>query len=194
MGVFYSRYSLKYYSNLILKFTYIFFTSILLFVHISVKANLVLQQDTVKKQVIFSTDSAKFSGIDSLKTDTIRKNSKKGQINEVIKAVAADSSSFDPQKNILYLYGNARITYGNKEVDAGFIQINQKLNTIIARPKIDVNGKKIGLPIFKDPEQGALTADSVYYNFNTSKGKIYQVYTEQQGGFITGGKIKKQTK
>ena len=175
-----------------MKFTYIFFTSILLFVHISVKAKLVFQQDTLKKQVIYTTDSVRFSGIDSLKTDTIKKNSRKGQISDVIKAVSADSSSYDPKTNTLYLFGNARITYGDKEVDAGYIQVNQKNNTIIAKPKIDANGRKTGLPIFKDPAQGALTADSVYYNFNTSKGKIYQVYTEQQGGYITGGKIKKQ--
>ena len=175
-----------------MKFTYIFFTSILLFVHICVKAKLVFQQDTLKKQVIYTTDSVRFSGIDSLKTDTIKKNSRKGQISDVIKAVSADSSSYDPKTNTLYLFGNARITYGDKEVDAGYIQVNQKNNTIIAKPKIDANGRKTGLPIFKDPAQGALTADSVYYNFNSSKGKIYQVYTEQQGGYITGGKIKKQ--
>jgi lipopolysaccharide assembly outer membrane protein LptD (OstA) len=178
---------------LTLKFTYIFFTSILLFVHISVKANIVFQQDTVKKQGNFIPDTVRLRGNDVLKTDTIKKNSKQGEITDVIKAVSADSSSYDPKKNILYLFGNARITYGDKEVDAGYIQVNQKDNTIIARPKIDVNGRKTGLPIFKDPAQGALTADSVYYNFNTSKGKIYQVYTEQEGGYITGGKIKKQS-
>ena len=171
-----------------MKFTYIFFTYLLLFVHIGTKAATLYQQDTVKK---LSTKEL-ISSPDSIKTDTLKKNSKQSQINDVIKFTAADSSVYDAKNNVWYLYGKARVTYGEKQVDAGFIKLNQNDNTIFAKGKIDSLGRFSGLPIFKDPEQGALTADSVFYNFKTSKGKIYQVYTEQEGGYITGGKIKKQ--
>ena len=156
--------------------------------HNVTKANTLSQQDTIKKL----SDVNFLSITDTLKTDTIKKSSKKSQINDVIKFTATDSSVYDAKHNVWYLYGNARVTYGEKQVDAGFIQLNQKDNTIFAKGKTDSLGRFSGLPIFKDPEQGTLTADSVYYNFSTSKGKIYQVYTEQEGGYITGGKIKKQ--
>nr|MBC7612794.1 LPS-assembly protein LptD [Pseudopedobacter sp.] len=173
---------------MILKFTYIFFTSILLFVHIVARANPFFQKDTLKKRNNFITTISP----DSLKTDTIKKNSKKGQITDVIKAVDSDSSVYDVINNVMYLYGNARITYGEKQVDAGYIKIDYKDNTIFAKGTTDSLGRFSGLPIFKDPGQGTLTADSVFYNFKTSKGRIFQVYTEQQGGYISGGKIKKQ--
>lgn len=168
-----------------MKFTYIFFTCALLFVNISTKANFLYQQDTIKR---VNVDDS----LSTTKTDTIKKNSKKGEITDVIKAVASDSSYYDVKNNMMYLYGNGRITYGDKEVDAGFIKINYKDNTIFAKGITDSLGRFSGLPIFKDPSQGALTADSVFYNFKTSKGKIFQVYSEQDGGYITGGKIKKQ--
>ncbi|MBK0381747.1 LPS-assembly protein LptD [Pedobacter sp. SD-b] len=167
-----------------------FFTCILLFLHIGAKANGFYQSDTLKNKV--GIDTIKSPKIDSLKTDTLKKNSKKGEITDVIKAVASDSSFYDTKNNVMYLYGNARITYGEKQVDAGFIKVDYKTNTIFAKGKTDTLGRFSGLPIFKDPQQGTLTADSVYYNFKTSKGRIYQVYTEQDGGYITGGKIKKQ--
>ncbi|MFC5285275.1 putative LPS assembly protein LptD [Pedobacter alpinus] len=168
-----------------MKFTYIFFTCALLFVNIVSKANVLYQQDTIKNIAVADSTITP-------KTDTLKKNSKKGEITDVIKAVASDSSFYDVKNNMMYLYGNGRITYGDKEIDAGYIKINYKDNTIFAKGITDSLGRFSGLPIFKDPSQGALTADSVFYNFKTSKGKIFQVYSEQDGGYITGGKIKKQ--
>lgn len=173
-----------------MKFTYIFFTCILLFLNISAKANGFFQVDTIKSNSRLST--VRPFKTDTIKTDTLKKNSKKGEITDVIKAVDSDSSFYDAKNNVMYLYGNARITYGEKQVDAGYIKVDYKTNSIFARGKTDSLGRFSGLPIFKDPQQGALTADSVFYNFKTSKGRIYQVYSEQDGGYITGGKIKKQ--
>ncbi len=170
---------------MILKFNYIFFTCVLLFVNISTKANAFLQQDTVKNIVV--NDS-----VPVVKTDSLKKKSKAGEITDVIKAVASDSSCYDVKENVMYLFGNARITYGEAQVDAGYIKVDYKDNTVFAKGITDSLGRFSGLPIFKDPSQGALTADSVFYNFKTAKGKIFQVYSEQDGGYITGGKIKKQ--
>ncbi len=170
---------------MILKFNYIFFTCVLLFVNISTKVHASFQQDTLKKVVV--TDSSSV-----VKTDSIKKKSKPGEITDVIKAVASDSSFYDVKENVMYLFGNARITYGEAQVDAGYIKVDYKDNTVFAKGITDSLGRFSGLPIFKDPSQGALTADSVFYNFKTEKGKIFQVYSEQDGGYITGGKIKKQ--
>jgi lipopolysaccharide assembly outer membrane protein LptD (OstA) len=171
-----------------LKFTNIIFTSVLLFVHICFCSNLAFgQTDTLSVK-----DSVPSISIDSIRTDSIQKNSSENKLNDNIVFTAQDSIRYDAVENIVYLYGKARVVYGEKEVDAGFIKLDQKNHTIFAKGVTDSLGRFSGLPIFKDPEQGTLTADSVFYNFQSSKGRIYSVYTEQDGGFITGGKIKKQ--
>lgn len=179
-----------------MKFTNIFFTCALLFVHICTLPKVLIAQEvpvtTLPDSTIILNDSTIVLSSDTLQTDSIKKNSNNNRLNDQIIATAEDSTLYDAINNIIYLYGKARVVYGDKEVDAGFIRLDQKNNTIFAKGVTDSLGRFSGLPIFKDPTQGTLTADSVFYNFETSKGNIYQVYTEQQGGFITGGKIKKQ--
>ncbi len=170
-----------------MKFTNIIFTCIGAIIHICLLTNDAIGQvDTLKTNINAITST------DSTQTDSVKKNSNKNAINDKIVATAEDSTFYDAKNNIIYLYGKAKVVYGEREVDAGFIKLDQKNNTIFAKGTIDSVGKFSGLPIFKDPSQGTLTADSVFFNFKTSKGKIYQVYTEQDGGFITGGRIKKQ--
>src|SRR5690606_38930512 len=53
-------------------------------------------------------------------------------------------------------------------------------------------GKYIGRPIFKTEGQGSSMADSISYNTETGKGIVSGVYTEQEGGFFSGGKTKMQ--
>ena len=172
-----------------MKFTNIFFTCVFLIIHICFYTNNVFAQEA--DTISIKSDST-IIGIDSIKTDSVAKNSNANTINNKIIATAEDSTLYDAKNNIIYLYGKAKVLYGDKEIDAGFIKLDQKNNTIFAKGVTDSLGRFSGLPIFKDPSQGTLTADSVLYNFKTSKGNIYQVHTEQEGGFISGGKIKKQ--
>jgi len=127
---------------------------------------------------------------DTLLTDTLTKKSKKSDIDDEITVTAEDSILY--KNNVMYVYKKGRVVYGEKQIDAGYITLDQTSKTVFAKGIVDSVGKFSGLPIIKDPKDGMLTADSLLYNFNTSKGKIFQVYTEQQGGFITGGTIKKQ--
>jgi len=149
------------------------------------------------RKAVLPSDSAvldsslvKIDSTQLIKTDTTAKKS--SDFEDKIVATAEDSTLYDAKQNIVHLYGKARVVYGDKTVDADYIRLDQRNNTIFAKGTIDSLGRFSGPAIFKDPSQGALTADSVYYNFKTSKGKIYQVYTEQEGGYITGGKVKKQ--
>ncbi|MFD1631862.1 putative LPS assembly protein LptD [Pseudopedobacter beijingensis] len=141
---------------------------------------------------IVSSDSLAIDSTQLIKKDTTQKKPNKSEITDKIVATAEDSSFIDNKRNIGHYYGKARVVYGDKTIDANYIRVNFNDKTIFAKGTRDSLGMFSGPVIFKDPSQGALTADSVYYNFKTSKGKIYQVYTEQEGGYITGGKIKKQ--
>ena len=180
----------KYYSYLDLKFNKILFICGLVFLYaniVSVKVFAQFQPST-KRIVKDSLPVVR----DTIQTDTLSLNSKKSDIEEEIIATAEDSIRYDRVNNVMYLYGKARVVYGEKQIDAGYITIDQTNKTVFAKGTTDSVGRFSGLPIIKDPKDGMLTADSLFYNFKTSKGRIFQVYTEQQGGYITGGTIKKQ--
>lgn len=136
-------------------------------------------------------------------TDTTKKDSlsKKGTMpgkpqdttaSEKIQYTAKDSVSFSKDSSIVYLYGKARVIYQGLELDAEYITYNNKTNVIYARGVMDAKGKYVGRPIFKMEGQSTSKADSLKFNTISKAGNIWGVYTEQEGGFFTGGKAKKQ--
>lgn len=174
-----------------MKFNKIFFNYYFLFFALII-CSFSVSANSRQKTTVFQIKDTIPNVSDTLKTDTLKKNSTKSSIDDVITATAEDSIRLDKVNNILYLYGKARVVYGEKQIDAGYIRVNQNDKTVFAKGTIDSLNRFSGLPIIKDPKDGMLTADSIFYNFKTSKGRIFQVYTEQQGGYITGGTIKKQ--
>ncbi|TDQ12111.1 putative LPS assembly protein LptD [Pedobacter metabolipauper] len=111
---------------------------------------------------------------------------------EKLEYTAQDSVKFDKETGIAYLYGKARVMYQGFELDAEYIRFNTNTNQVYARGKTDAKGKYIGRPILKMEGQGTSYADSLSYNTKTGAGNIYGVFTEQEGGFFSGGKAKKQ--
>jgi hypothetical protein len=123
------------------------------------------------------------------KTDTTQK---KGDIQSEVKAVAEDSTHVDNEHDILYLYGRARVTYEDFELDADFIRVDQKNHVIFARGSIDPRTHRyIGRPISKQKTEKPVSSDSLLFNYETKKGKLYNPASEQDGNFISGGQAKK---
>lgn len=129
--------------------------------------------------------------------DTTKKQSDslqiKGDIKTTIKYSAEDSIVSNLLNNTVYLYGNAKINYGDIELTAAEIEINQVTSTVTARPDRDSTGRLIQKPVFM---QGSdkYEADSMRYNFKSEKGVIYGVVTQQNEGFIIGSKSKRDEK
>jgi len=105
---------------------------------------------------------------------------------------AVDSTKYSKDKSIIYLYGKARVIYQSFELDADYITYNSKTNTVFASGRKDAKGKYVGKPIFKMEQQGSSVADSLFYNTRTSKGTVFNTFTEQEGGFFSGGQSKRQ--
>jgi len=116
----------------------------------------------------------------------------KGGLDDKIERYAKDSTIIDRKNGIMYLYGDARVIYGDFELDAAYIEYNTKTNTIFARGIINERGKYVGRPIFKMGKEASSIADSLTYNTKTSSGVVSGVFTEQEGGFFSGGKTKVQ--
>ncbi|WGQ11245.1 putative LPS assembly protein LptD [Pedobacter gandavensis] len=105
---------------------------------------------------------------------------------------AKDSTKVNKKDGTVYLYGRARVLYQGLELDADYITYNDKTKNIFASGVKNSKGKYVGRPIFKMPGQGNSIADSLRYNIETGAGKIFGVFTEQEGGFFSGGIAKKQ--
>lgn len=105
---------------------------------------------------------------------------------------AVDSTKYSKDKSIIYLYGKARVIYQSFELDADYITYNSKTNTVFASGKKNAKGKYVGRPIFKMEKQGSSVADSLSYNTKSGKGTVYNTFTEQEGGFFSGGQSKRQ--
>jgi len=136
------------------------------------------------QQITKQADTTKKGNAQSAPKDTV--------VSEKIEYSARDSSYFDKENEMVYLYGNARVKYQGIELDADYITYNSKTKLIYASGRTDAKGKYVGRPIFKMTGQSTSLADSIFYNTETSVGRIWGVFTEQEGGFFTGGKAKKQ--
>lgn len=149
----------------------------------------ILLKDTVNIRGRKGSSDTSKKGMKTL-ADTSKK-SKQGFQSE-IKYTSKDSSRADNVNKVLYLWGNARITYDDVELDADYIRVDQKNHLIYASGLPDPRTKKYGnRPIFKQKDDKPLVADSLTFNYVTKKGKIYNAASEQDGNFISGGTAKR---
>jgi lipopolysaccharide assembly outer membrane protein LptD (OstA) len=149
------------------------------------------QQDTLKRLPAAPQDTANRSPLNPQDTSKNKTNTVKVGA-EKIEFSAVDSTKYSHDKSIIYLYGKARVIYQSFELDADYITYNSKTNTVFASGRKDSKGKYVGKPIFKMDQQGSSVADSLFYNTKTSKGTVFNTFTEQEGGFFSGGQSKRQ--
>jgi hypothetical protein len=115
----------------------------------------------------------------------------KSDINTEIKDIA-DSSYNDVKTGISYRIGNARVSYGDFELDAEYIRIDRKKHLIFASGLRDKKtGRYIGRPISKQGKDEPITSDSLLFNYETKRGNTWNIYTQQDGNFISHGQAKK---
>lgn len=130
--------------------------------------------------------------VDTVKRDTTKKVMKKNGLDSKLEYYAKDSTITDKKNQLIYLYGGARVKYEGIELDADFIRFDAKEKVIFAKGSVNDKGKYVGRPIFKTEGQGSSMADSLTYNTQTGKGVVSGVFTEQEGGYFSGGRTKMQ--
>lgn len=161
----------------------IFFSSIVLLVFTGNRAlaysNFSQQQDTTLKRPATGSNASQGKQKDTTASEKVEYKAK-------------DSTVVDKTSEIVYLYGEARVMYQGFELDADYIEFNTKTNLVYARGRTNAKGKYVGRPILKMEGQGTSMADSLRYNIKTGAGTIHGVFSEQEGGFFSGGKAKKQ--
>lgn len=155
-----------------------------------------LNQSVYGQQTVLRPDNANRDTTlraDSTKRDTVtKKSAPAGGLNSKVTYSAEDSIIFDMTNNIVFLYGKGRVKYEDFELDADFIRLDQKNNTVFARGITNpVNKRYSGRPLLKQGAEPPLTTDSLFFNYETKKGKSFGVFTDVEGGYLQAQQFKK---
>ena len=122
---------------------------------------------------------------DSLKTTSPIKLSG-DSLDAKVEYNAEDSMIYDINNELVYLYGNAEVKYESLKLNADFIAFDWKNNIATAEGLTDSLGNTTGNPVFEDGTQN-FTAKKLRYNFKTQKGKVFDVRTNEGGGYLHSG-------
>ncbi|GAB2770179.1 putative LPS assembly protein LptD [Actinomadura fibrosa] len=124
----------------------------------------ITQQDSVKPRNQFLTDQVVYS--------------------------AEDYMRLSPKENRIYLYNNAVVTYGDINITAGRIILDNAKNEVYAFGIVDSTGNYTQKPIFIQA-QNEVRPDSIRFNFKTEKALVFNSRTEQ-GEFKVFGAVTKR--
>lgn len=124
---------------------------------------------------------------DTTKTDSVQ-TAPRSDINTTINYSARDSIQASVDGKKIWLYGSAKIVYGDIQLEAEEVEIDYARNTLTAHGKRDSLGQRVGYPIFKSGSETYETKD-IIYNFKTKKASITEVVTQQGEGIVRGEKV-----
>ncbi len=143
--------------------------------------------------IVAITHPVKVSGQVSTPSDTLKKSiSRSGSdLDKPIVYKAADSIWFNLKNKKVYLYKNASIEYGEMNLTAHFIEIDLNKKEIFATGGPDSAGKYSNLPVLKDGGDN-YKADSIRYNSQSKKGRVYGLRLTQDEAVIHLTKVLKQ--
>lgn len=171
----------------------------------TVFSSFIYSQDTIQKvdfavsqdTIYYTTDdSASISTLpaDSLfsEPDTTDRDSSLSinAIETKVEYKAVDSIQFSVDAKKVYLFGEAQIKYGDIELKAAYVEFDMSNNVVTATSLPDSAGNEIGKPEFKDDRE-EFTAKRIKYNFDTKRGVIDGVFSEQSDGYLHSGRTKK---
>lgn len=150
-------------------------------------ANSIINVDSL--QQIVSTDTIQVADSTAKKKKSSRE---KTVIEHKIDRSAADSIVQDLKEKKVYLFGKAVVTYGDIKIEAEYLEFDMSKNTVYAAGKRDSTGKLFGTPVFTEDGQ-TFEAEEMEYNFESKKGLISKVFTEDGSGYLHGTRVKKMT-
>ena len=111
-------------------------------------------------------------------------------VDELVKYKARDSVAMDLQTRRAFLYSEGKIDYGEMILEADRVEVDFGKQTLHAYGTTDTAGEVVGRPFFKQDED-EYHADTITYNYNSQKGIIQSVITQEGEGYLHGEKVKK---
>ncbi len=105
---------------------------------------------------------------------------------------AKDFYDIDEVNKRAYFYNEAEIIYGDIKLNAGYIMLDYGNGIAYARGIMnDTLGIQVQKPVFTQGEQ-SYDAYAMVYDFNSERGYIKNVKTEQTEGYATGRSVRKE--
>ncbi|MBQ3710204.1 MAG: LPS-assembly protein LptD [Bacteroidales bacterium] len=140
-------------------------------------------------QVTNDTLKPKTTGVKRVPLQQPTQN-KKSTFETQVERTAVDSVVQDMKSKTIFYYGNAVVKYDDIKLEADYLEFDLNTNIVTAKGLPDSLGKIQGSPKFAQGET-KFEAMEMSYNFETKKGIIHKVWTEESGGYIHGEKIKR---
>ncbi len=130
---------------------------------------------------------------DSINNDSIislRDSVSPSAIQSKIEYQANDSVRLDISEKKAYLYNNVDIKFETINLKAGYVDMNFDDNTLFAEGLSDSLGNETQRPDFADGSD-AFRAKSLKYNFETKKGLVKNIITNQGESYLHGTIVKR---
>ncbi|MBN1250504.1 MAG: LPS-assembly protein LptD [Bacteroidales bacterium] len=129
---------------------------------------------------------------DSILVDSTSFNkNKSNEIKSPINYSAKDSMMMSIKTKMIFSYGDAKLSMDDMQLDAGFIKMNMDSDYLFAKSFENDKGELSGQPKFVQGDK-SFDVETIRYNFETKKGVITNVITEEGGGYLHGTKTKIQ--
>lgn len=152
-------------------------------------ANDTLQMDSLQKAIWKHNKVVD----DSIRLDSLNRK-KAGGVDAPVQYTAEDSLVYDAPHKVAHLYGNSNVKYTKMDLTSDKISMDIDKSNVKATGTADstAEGGVKGKPVFK---MGSDTydTDTIAFNFKSKKALINNVYTEQQDGFLTGARSKRDS-
>lgn len=128
--------------------------------------------------------------VDSLSISRDTMLSEDNSLRSKIKYHAKDSIIADLEQETVHLYGEATVDYEDLHLKADYIRIDMAGKELHAEGSKDSLGNWKGTPEYSQGDQ-QFRSNALRYNFETKKGRISYVITQEGDGYIHGEVVKK---
>ena len=128
---------------------------------------------------------------DSIRLDSINRK-KSGALDAPVTFSSEDSMVYDAKSKVARLYGNSNVKYQNMDLSSDRIQMSLDSSLVRATGTADSTGAISGTPVFT-MGQDKYESDTMAFNFKTKKGFIYNVYTQQEDGYLSSQHSKRDS-
>jgi lipopolysaccharide assembly outer membrane protein LptD (OstA) len=128
---------------------------------------------------------------DSIKINRDSLKPKQGKLEDMIFRSAKDFNTVNQKTKVSRLYNQAKITYQDMELEAGEIIIDYSKSEVYAKGIVDSTGAYTQRPVFKQGSN-VVEPDTIKFNLDTKKSKIWNARTEQQDLRIKAAETRKE--
>jgi hypothetical protein len=129
--------------------------------------------------------------LSTLKDSAVISPSKKKSLESIVAFQAEDSLYLNFNTKTVHLYNKSSIDMDNTHLKAYYVEVDLNSKVLFAKGGLDSNKKYTFKPVLED-NGDKYTADSMKYNSQSKKGKVYGLMLAQDEAFIHLGTVLKQ--